>query len=38
MIVALDNFGNVFVSLTQANTDSNIMLMFLSRLANRLTQ
>jgi hypothetical protein len=33
LIVALDNHGRVFASLTQTNTDSNVMLMFLSRLA-----
>jgi len=38
MIAAIDTKGEVFVSLTQANTDTNVMLMFLSRLATRLTQ
>lgn len=38
LIVALDNHGRVFASLTQTNTDSNVMLMFLSRLAQRLTE
>ena len=37
MIAAIDNHGEVFLSLTQVNTDTNVMLMFLSRLAIRLT-
>jgi len=37
MIAALDTDGKVYVSLTQFNTDSDVMLMFLSRLANQLS-
>ncbi len=38
MIAALDTDGRVYISLTQFNTDADVMLMFLSRLANVLTQ
>lgn len=38
MITALDTNGEVYLSLNQLNTDTNVMLMFLSRLATRLTQ
>ena len=38
MIVAVDTEGNVYSSLTQFNTDSSVMLMFLSRLAQQLTK
>ena len=37
MIAALDTDGKVYISLTQFNTDSDVMLMFLSRLANQLS-
>ena len=37
MIVALDTIGRVYVSLTQVNTDSEVMISFLSRLATVLT-
>ena len=33
MIAALDTDGRVYMSLTQFNTDGDVMLMFLSRLA-----
>ena len=38
MIAALDTEGRIYVSLTQFNTDADVMLMFLSRLANLLSQ
>ena len=38
MIAALDTDGRLYLSLTQFNTDSDVMLMFLSRLANVLTE
>ena len=38
MIAAVDTGGRLYLSLTQFNTDSNVMLMFLSRLATVLTQ
>ena len=38
MIAALDTEGHLYLSLTQQNTDNNVMLMFLSRLANVLSQ
>ena len=38
MIVAVDTEGNVYSSLTQFNTDSSVMLMFISRLAQQLTK
>ena len=38
MIAALDTDGRLYLSLTQFNTDSDVMLMFLSRLANVLSQ
>ena len=37
MIAAVDTDGNLYLSLTQQNTDSEIMLMFMSRLANVLS-
>ena len=37
MIAAVDTAGRLYLSLTQFNTDSNVMLMFLSRLATVLT-
>ena len=37
MIAALDTDGRLYMSLTQFNTDSDVMLMFLSRLANVLS-
>ena len=37
MIAAVDTEGHLYLSLTQFNTDSNVMLMFLSRLATVLT-
>ena len=33
MIAAVDTSGRLYLSLTQVNTDSEVMLMFLSRLA-----
>ena len=33
MIAALDTEGQIYVSLTQFNTDTDVMLLFLSRLA-----
>ena len=38
MIAALDTNGRLYLSLTQFNTDSDVMLMFLSRLAQVLSQ
>ena len=38
MIAAIDTDGRLYLSLTQQNTDSDIMLMFMSRLANVLSQ
>ena len=38
MIAAIDTDGRLYLSLTQFNTDSDVMLMFLSRLANVLSQ
>ena len=38
MIAALDTDGRLYLSLTQFNTDSDVMLMFLSRLAHLLSQ
>ena len=38
IIAALDTNGRLYLSLTQFNTDSNVMLMFLSRLAKVLTE
>ena len=38
MIAAVDTEGQVYLSLTMFNTDTNVMLMFLSRLASLLTQ
>ena len=38
MIAAIDTDGHLYLSLTQFNTDSDVMLMFLSRLATVLTQ
>ena len=37
MIVALDSKGNVYLSLSQVNTDHNVMLMFLTKLSSLLT-
>ena len=38
MIAAVDTDGNLYLSLTQQNTDTDVMLMFFSRLANVLSQ
>ena len=38
MIAAVDTDGRLYLSLTQQNTDSDVMLMFMSRLANVLSQ
>ena len=38
MIAGIDTDGRLYLSLTQQNTDSDVMLMFLSRLANLLSQ
>ena len=38
MIAALDTNGQLYLSLTQFNTDSDVMLMFLSRLASLLSE
>ena len=37
MIAAIDTDGRLYLSLTQFNTDGDVMLMFLSRLANVLS-
>ena len=38
MIAALDTEGQIYLSLTQFNTDTEVMLTFLSRLAQVLTK
>ena len=38
MIAAVDTEGKLYLSLTQQNTDTDVMLMFFSRLANVLSQ
>ena len=38
MIAAIDTEGELYLSLTQFNTDSDIMLMFMTRLALILTE
>ena len=38
MIAAVDTDGHLYMSLTQFNTDTDVMLMFLSRLASVLSQ
>ena len=38
MIAAVDTDGRLYLSLTQFNTDSDVMMMFLSRLAANLSQ
>ena len=38
MIAAVDTDGRLYLSLTQQNTSSDIILMFMSRLANVLSQ
>ena len=38
MIAAIDTEGHLYLSLTQQNTDTDVMLMFFSRLANVLSQ
>ena len=39
LIVALDSLtGKAYLSLTQVNTESNVMCMFLSRLSQKLTE
>ena len=38
MIAGVDTGGRLYLSLTQQNTDSDIILMFMSRLANVLSQ
>ena len=38
MIAAIDTEGHLYLSLTQQNTDTDVMLMFMSRLANVLSQ
>ena len=38
LIAALDTYGNVYFSLTHANTDSDVMLLFLLGLTNKLNQ
>ena len=36
MIMALDNFGEVYASFTQVNTDSKIMGLYIKELVNHL--
>ena len=36
LLAALDTNGKIWLSLTQANTDSNVMTMFLSHLTRQL--
>ena len=38
LIAALDTYGNVYFALTHSNTDSNVMLLFLLGLVNKLNQ
>ena len=38
MIAAIDTEGQLYLSLTQFNTDSDVMLMFMSRLAVLLSE
>ena len=38
LITALDTDGNVYFALTHSNTDSNVMLLFISGLVNILNQ
>ena len=38
LITALDTDGNVYFALTHSNTDSNVMLLFLLELVNKLNQ
>ena len=38
LIAALDTDGNIYFSLTHANTDSDVMLLFMLRLVNKLNQ
>lgn len=38
LIAALDTDGNVYFSLTHANTDSDVMILFLLELVNKLNQ
>ena len=38
LIVVIDNFGALFMSLTQVNTDHNVFQLFLTKLAAKLTQ
>ena len=38
LIAALDTDGNVYFSLTHANTDSDVMILFLLGLVNKLNQ
>jgi chlorite dismutase len=38
MIAAIDTDGRLYLSLTQFNTDGDVMLMFMSRLANVLSE
>ena len=38
LIAALDTDGNVYFSLTHVNTDSNVILLFLLELVNKLNQ
>ena len=38
MIVAVSSEGHVWISLTQCNTDENVMMMFLTKLCQVFTQ
>ena len=36
-IVAIDNFGSIYMALTQVNTDKDVFMLFLEHLAAKLT-
>ncbi len=38
VIVAIDNFGSMFMAMTQVNTDHDVFQLFLTKLAAKLTQ
>ena len=38
MIAAIDNYGEVYVTLTQVNTNSDVFCIFLERLVAKLTE
>ena len=38
MILAIDNYGEAFVTMTQVNTDENVFCLYLENLATKLTK